>query len=60
MHAMVVMAAEQDAVGEVGVATMPPRMEVVGLTPGGRDVAALGAARLVADGHREALLRVEH
>jgi len=46
---VVVVAAEQDAVGEVGAATGVPGVEVVGLAPGAGDVAALGTTGPVAD-----------
>lgn len=56
---MVVMAAEQDRVGEVGVATPTPRMQVMRLRPRSRHVAPLGATSFVAYGERSALGRVE-
>ena len=45
--AVVVTAAEQDSVVEVGAAAVVPGVEVVGLAPGAGDVAALGAAGAV-------------
>src|SRR5690349_6694608 len=57
--AVVVVAAEQHCVVEVGVAAVLPRFEVVGLGPGGRNGAPLGAAALVADPQGLALGRVE-
>lgn len=57
---MVVVAAEELAVVEVGAAAGPPRVAaVVGLAPGAGDVAALGAARPVAEQQRLALGGVE-
>jgi hypothetical protein len=52
---MVVVAAEQDAVVEVGAPAVLPRMQVVGLAPGGGDVAALGTTDGVTHAHRQAL-----
>ena len=46
VDAMVVVAAEQQRVGEVGAAGGRPGHEVVGLGPGAGDVAALSATRL--------------
>ena len=46
---MVVVAAEEDGVREVGPAAGVPWVEVVGLAPGAGDVAALAAAGAVAD-----------
>ena len=45
---VVVVAAQADAVVDVGLATLGPGFEVVGLGPGGGDGAALAAAVLVA------------
>ena len=47
--AVVVVAAEQDAVVEVGAAGGRPGVEVVGFAPGAGGVAAFGAAGRVAD-----------
>ena len=52
---MVVVAAEQDAVVDVRATAVLPRMQVVGLAPGGGDVAALGTTRRVTQTHRQAL-----
>jgi len=43
------MAAQEDAVGEVGCAALWPGVVVVGVAPGGGDGAALGAASAVSD-----------
>ena len=56
----VVVAAEQDPVGEVGCPALGPGFgEVVGFGPGGWSVAAFGAAAIVAQHHRGALGPVE-
>src|SRR5690349_3420966 len=51
----VVVAAEQDRVGQVGGAAVGPGVEVVGFGPGWWPVAAFGAAALVAQGQRNTL-----
>ena len=57
---VVVPVAQQGAVGEIGRAAGCPGLRVVvGLAPGGRDVAVLGAAGAVAHGHGPALRRSE-
>ena len=55
VRSMVVVRAEEDAVGEVGLAALEPRDQVVGLAPRGGDVTSLGAAVLVTDVHRPPL-----
>ena len=57
--AVVVMAAEQDRVGQVGLAATTPRVQVMRLRPGSRHVTALGPTTLVAYGERSALGRGE-
>ena len=52
---MVVMPAEEDAVVEVRASAVLPRMQVMGLAPGGGDVAALGTTRRVTHTHCQAL-----
>lgn len=55
VKAVVVVAAEQQPVGQVGGALVRPGREVVGLGPGARNVAALRPARLVPQQQRLAL-----
>ena len=56
MREAVVVTAKEDAVVEVGVASVCPGLfEVVGLGPGGWSVTALGAAALVAQHEGDAL-----
>jgi hypothetical protein len=57
MDPMVVVAAEQDTVVDVGAPAVLPRMQVVGFAPGGGDVATFGTTRRVTHTHRQALGR---
>ncbi len=51
----VVEAAEEDSVGEVGLAAGLPGVPVVCFGPGGWSVAGFGAAAAVSDGHQHGL-----
>jgi hypothetical protein len=53
---VVVVAAEEAAVGDTGGAALGPGGEVVALGPGRGSVAALGDAAAVAQAHRDALV----
>ena len=55
MDASVVVAAEQSAGVEVGVAALGPGVVVVGVAHGGWSVAVFGGAAFVADAHGDAL-----
>src|SRR4051812_47053265 len=57
--AVMVERAQQDAIGEIGLAAQRPAFEVMGFAPDRRNGAAASPASSIADSHRLALCAIE-